>query len=106
MLALLDGLIAGLKTGEICRRHGWTEQEHENVVRRLRTIALGLPVSLRRALLGLAVEAVAPAVPVLSKASEADEDDPAGEDEDGLSAEDWMLADSSSESAETSVDAV
>jgi hypothetical protein len=105
VLVLLDELIGGRKTGEICRLHGWTEQEHENVVRRLRTIALGLPVSLRRALLGLAVEAVGPAAPVVLRASDADDDDPVGEDEDGLSAEEWTLADTASESAATSVDA-
>jgi len=104
VLALLDGLVAGFKTGEICQRQGWTEQEHENVLRRLRTIAQGLPVSLRRELLRLAIEAVAPAAPVLLRASEADDDDPIGEEADGLSVDDGTSADASSDCV-TSADA-
>lgn len=103
VIGLLDGLIAGLKTGEICRQQGWTEQEHENVMRRLRTVALGLPESLRRALLVMAVEAVAPATPVLMRAAEADGEDPEGEDVEELSSDGWETGAISSD-GEASVD--
>ncbi|MCA9676558.1 MAG: hypothetical protein H6708_22360 [Kofleriaceae bacterium] len=91
VMLLFDAKQVGLGgPREMERLHGWTLQKYKNVAKRLRRRGHKVPAEVKDLVKQLAVETMRVAAARPSRAIEADDDDPAGEDEDELSPESYL----------------